>query len=273
MRAAATASALACVLAAGACSTTPTFVPDGTGAGGHGTATSTSAGTGGHVAGASSAAGPSTTSSAASTSGASSGATTTTTSSATSAATTSATSAASSTATSASSSSGCTPGTCAASQCGAIPDGCGGMAQCSTCGGGEVCYQNACCTPKTCAELGSNCNFPADGCGGTADCGFCPEGQGCGSGGVPNHCSPVSTTSCTGSCPPGTYELAAVTNVDCGGPDCSSPTQELICGVTGATLMSGCDFNTACPSGWQLVAPYLTCNCPGESNYFVCVPP
>lgn len=45
-----------------------------------------------------------------------------------------------------------------------------------------VCYNGACCTPKTCSDLGKSCGTWDDGCGGTLNCGTCSSGQVCISG-------------------------------------------------------------------------------------------
>jgi hypothetical protein len=147
------------------------------------------------------------------------------------------------------------------------------MLQCGTCSGSQVCYNNACCQPQTCQQLGKDCNFPSDGCGGTVDCGPCPGGSGCGSGGVPNVCAPVVSLSCAG-CPGGTTQIMTLSSGDCGGGTCVSPASQSVCLVNGAQAMYGCDYSTACPPNWQIAAGYLNCGtCPGSSNYWVCVPP
>jgi hypothetical protein len=268
---AAAAVALAAGLGEGACSTTPTFVQDTTGAGGHSAAAATSSGTT-HAAGSSVSAGVG------GTGGTSSSAATTGTTSSTTAttATTSSTGGSSSSSTSASSaasSSGCTPNVCGAAQCGVLPDGCGGTLQCGSCGSGQVCASNACCTPQSCAALGKDCDFPSDGCGGTVDCGLCPQGDACGAGGTPNVCAQVTLIQCGSTCPANTNLLASVTTGNCGGGTCGSPGAAVVCAYQGANVAYGCDYATACPSGWQIVAGYINCTCPNFSNYWVCAPP
>jgi len=54
-----------------------------------------------------------------------------------------------------------------------------------------ACYNGACCTPKTCSELGKQCGGWDNGCGGTLNCGTCASGQTC-----------DSTGQCVASCIP-----------------------------------------------------------------------
>ena len=92
---------------------------------------------------------------------------------------------------------------CEGKACG-MPDGVGGFcdgpcpgpdeicvnANCicafETCGGGccdedEVCHDEACCQPVTCAAYGAvECGILEDGCGGLLDCGTCPVAEICG---------------------------------------------------------------------------------------------
>ena len=114
----------------------------------------------------------------------------------------------------------CKPTTCAAlgKNCGPVADGCGGLLQCGTCPGGQVCglqTPNVCrgtlsdggiaCTPRTCAFYGATCGQLGDGCGGlTAPCGTCTSPQFCGGGGF-SKCGAgdagVVDAGCTGLCP------------------------------------------------------------------------
>ncbi|HTU62553.1 MAG TPA: hypothetical protein VMF89_29030, partial [Polyangiales bacterium] len=62
-------------------------------------------------------------------------------------------------------------------QCGSGSDGCSGTVDCGTCsgtaadGGGEQCYEHACCIPRECPA--DACGEVSDGCGGNLDCGPC----------------------------------------------------------------------------------------------------
>jgi hypothetical protein len=92
----------------------------------------------------------------------------------------------------------CTPTTCIAAgkNCGSMPDGCGGVLQCGSCTGSDVCggggVSNVCgagsCTPTTCAAEGKNCGTISDGCGDVLSCGSCTGPETCGGGGVANVC-------------------------------------------------------------------------------------
>jgi hypothetical protein len=60
------------------------------------------------------------------------------------------------------------PGQCASD----FDDGCGGTLDCSgVCSGDDVCYQNACCTPRPASACGACRGVLDDGCGGDLDCG------------------------------------------------------------------------------------------------------
>ena len=52
---------------------------------------------------------------------------------------------------------------------------------------GEICYNLACCKPKTCADLSAQCGSFSDTCGGTVTCGTCLIGNTCDPAG---HCVP-----------------------------------------------------------------------------------
>lgn len=75
---------------------------------------------------------------------------------------------------------------CGTSDCGICPEGrvCGvdgfcdcipGFTECDgdCCAEGQVCHENACCIPDTCADLSGPCGFVPDGCGGEIECGSC----------------------------------------------------------------------------------------------------
>jgi hypothetical protein len=48
------------------------------------------------------------------------------------------------------------------------------------CSKSQVCYQEACCSPRTCLQLRAECGVHDDGCGGTVDCSsLCPSGGSC----------------------------------------------------------------------------------------------
>ncbi len=73
----------------------------------------------------------------------------------------------------------CGNGTCQTDKgenCATCPTDCG-------CDTGQVCFNNECCTPKTCDDLGYECGSGYDnGCGGTVDCGSCKTHQTCENG-------------------------------------------------------------------------------------------
>jgi hypothetical protein len=56
-----------------------------------------------------------------------------------------------------------------------------------------VCYQSACCAPKTCSSQSLQCGSLDDGCGNTLNCGTCSNHLQCQSG----KCTCVAS-SCTG---------------------------------------------------------------------------
>jgi hypothetical protein len=157
----------------------------------------------------------------------------------------------------------CVPQTCALAKanCGPIGDGCGGIVQCGTCGGDEVCgggsVPSQCgkpkCTPKTCTELGANCGPVGDGCGGVvASCGTCNTAAGeicggagasrCGTG-VPGTvdggpaCTPSTCASVGANCGP--------VADGCGGllPTCGTCALPKSCGGGGTPSVCG---GTAC---------------------------
>jgi hypothetical protein len=102
----------------------------------------------------------------------------------------------------------CQPKTCAqlGKNCGPQSDTCGGLLQCGTCSGTQLCggggTPGVCggntCTPKTCAQLGKDCGPVADGCGGLLQCGSCQSPQTCGGSGIASKCG--TNVACTGLC-------------------------------------------------------------------------
>lgn len=84
--------------------------------------------------------------------------------------------------------SGPAPETCGDGICNsAAGESCANCEADCACADGDVCVQNECCTPTTCAAGGFDCGSISDGCGGTLDCGECADDQTCGGGG-PNIC-------------------------------------------------------------------------------------
>jgi hypothetical protein len=51
------------------------------------------------------------------------------------------------------------------------------------CGSTQVCFQNACCRPRTCLDLGRECGSWDDGCGGQVTCNPCTTSATCNSAG------------------------------------------------------------------------------------------
>jgi hypothetical protein len=91
-------------------------------------------------------------------------------------------------------------------ECGQIGNGCGGILDCGSCPGDEICGLNApqlcgappVCVPATPAEAcATACGFVSDNCGDAIDCaneGFpCPIGETCGGGGVQFQCGSGGT--------------------------------------------------------------------------------
>ena len=93
---------------------------------------------------------------------------------------------------------GCHPLTCAklGYNCGKTGDGCGGMIDCGTCTGSQVCGGggtfSVCgggpCMARTCASQSITCGPAGDGCGNLLACGSCTAPDTCGGGGVDNAC-------------------------------------------------------------------------------------
>ncbi len=144
----------------------------------------------------------------------------------------------------------CGDGTCQADEnCASCPADCGGCCgngqcqaelgeNCATCAkdcgckNGDVCYQSACCTPRTCQDLNIECGQASDGCGGILNC-SCGEHQACVSGKCVNqpycgdktcnngencHSCPGDCGSCCGNgkCEPGYGENCGTCAADCG---------------------------------------------------------
>lgn len=125
----------------------------------------------------------------------------------------------------------CTPGSCELleANCGRVLDGCGGILDCGTCAGSDICGgdgPNRCgaapCSPTTCAELPFiECGTISDGCEGTLDCGSCAAPETCGGLGVAGvcGCSPLSCTEMGLKC--GNVTDSCGKPLDCGG--CPEP--------------------------------------------------
>ena len=100
----------------------------------------------------------------------------------------------------------CGDGTCdanAGENCGTCPADC-------KCDSGQVCHNNACCTPKTCTDLGIECGNADDSCGGTLDCGQCDSGKTC----VNGKCQ-ASTACGDGTCDANAGENCGTCPADC----------------------------------------------------------
>ena len=65
---------------------------------------------------------------------------------------------------------------------------CSGDENCETCSedcgckDGQVCFNEACCTPKTCEDLNAECGTYDNGCGGEINCGTCSGDKACSEG-------------------------------------------------------------------------------------------
>jgi hypothetical protein len=100
----------------------------------------------------------------------------------------------------------CTPATCVGlgDNCGPVGDGCGGLLECGTCSGCQVCggggtpsvCGGACCVPTTCAAQGIECGPAGNGCGDELNCGPCPSGETCGGGGKSGICGAIDSGVC-----------------------------------------------------------------------------
>ncbi len=177
----------------------------------------------------------------------------------------------------------CVPATCKTLgyTCGPAGDGCGGLLDCGTCTGCEVCggggkpsvCGGSCCQPTSCSAQGLSCGPAGDGCGNTLNCGNCVEGQTCGGGGVSGKCGSSGTCTpetCTqegfncgpagdgcggllacGTCPAGETCGGGGKSGVCGKPACVPQTCSslgLNCGPAGDGCGGNLDCGT-CPSG------------------------
>jgi len=85
---------------------------------------------------------------------------------------------------------------------------CGGGGNfCSSCGAGQTCAAQACCTLNTCAAAGATCGNISNNCGGTLACGNCPSGQAC----TNNHCVTQGFDCSTCNCGCNTAQTACFT--------------------------------------------------------------
>ncbi len=163
--------------------------------------------------------------------------------------------------------------------CGINGDGCGGTVNCKACSGNDVCgvggYSKCgnpsvtaggapACTPKTCADLGTNCGQVGDGCGNTIDCGpaDCGGVGYCGGGGF-DKCGGVAPVDGGGICVPGTCSSfgynCGMAGDGCGGTigPCGTCTAPLVCGASGKPDVCGsnvpctglCQQQVACDGG------------------------
>lgn len=155
---------------------------------------------------------------------------------------------------------------CAGKQCG--PDGCGsqcppgcqgalmcdaqGQCECMgetfecglmCCQPGQKCWQDACCDPKNCVDIGKECGGPwDDGCGGTLECGGCGPNETCDEGQC--LCSDGQPKCGEVCCAAG---QACHENQCCTPKTCSDVTDEC-----GGPWDDGCGSNLECP---DLVCP------------------
>lgn len=114
------------------------------------------------------------------------------------------------------------------SNCNTTQSATGGL----TCGSGQTCYNNACCTPKTkTAACGTKCSGSAsDGCGSniTCDSSVCSSPDTCGGGGVVGQCGCTQTTwtpdvtNICGSITQTTVQCGGATRTVIGNKTCSS---------------------------------------------------
>jgi hypothetical protein len=106
----------------------------------------------------------------------------------------------------------------------------------TSCGeGGGVCDAfGRCCTPRTCASQNLSCGQMSDGCGKTIDCGTCTAGDTCSSG----------KCGCKNS-----YRDGQETDIDCGGPICTTKCAQGLRCIAGSDCASGfCVDNVCCNS-------------------------
>ena len=176
----------------------------------------------------------------------------------------------------------CTPKTCSdlGWKCGNGSDGCGGTVSCGDCQqsyscadhqcmpgcgngkcdegedcqscpsdcrcpSGQTCYNSACCTPKTCSDLGWECGNGSDGCGGTVSCGGCQQNYSC----VNNQCQPIPPTCGDSKCDTNDGENCQTCKQDCGAGDGCSPGQTKSqpcgnCGTQTKTCDSSCSWGS-----------------------------
>jgi len=119
------------------------------------------------------------------------------------------------------------------------------------CGPEETCFDEACCAPTTCEDLGATCGTPDDGCGGLLDCGGC-EGDAV--------CSDAFTCECAFEtcgelcCPEGWVcedgACCDVVTCDDLGVECGLPTDGcggvIYCGACAGLQFCGGDFTCEC---------------------------
>jgi hypothetical protein len=139
--------------------------------------------------------------------------------------------------------------------CESVNLGCGVTKVCSPCPGGEVCNANACCTPKTCAELldagtVTGCTAIDLGCGQSATCAPCPGTETCNANACVA-CVPKTCANFDGGC--GHSDGCGGTLNCCGdGLSCQST---LCCGAGMVDYNGSCclpQCNTNQPAGVQV---------------------
>jgi len=159
----------------------------------------------------------------------------------------------------------CGNGTCDANKgenCNTCPADCG-------CEEGQTCYDDACCTPKTCDDLGLECGNGDDSCGTSLNCGVCAQGKACDNG----KC--VANPQCgDGTCD---------TNENCGScPDDCACTGTQICAGNGSCVdctPEGQHYQGgmgSCCQGLASVDPIVpnsdtSCPTPQHPGDFLCV--
>ncbi len=129
------------------------------------------------------------------------------------------------------------------------------------------------CTPKTCAELGTNCGPVADGCGGLVDCGTCTAPLTCGGGGTANVCG----SSCKALTCADLKADCGKQGDGCGGViDCGTCTSPATCGGGGpnkcGVLTPPCSMKKTCADYGANCGP-VSDGCGGLINCGTCTAP
>ncbi len=138
-----------------------------------------------------------------------------------------------------------------------LGENCTSCAADCACGTGQTCFNNACCTPKTCDDQGWTCGMHQDGCGGQVKCGQCKPGLQC----VNGQCI-ISPTCGNGTCDADQGETCLSCPFDCG-QCCGNGKCEAQYGETCATCLADC--GPCCGNGTCDPNYNETCNtCPAD---------